>query len=144
MWRTAVVVLLTAPGAVYGGVMGGLVGSFAGDASPPPMVFTAIVAGCVAVGALLGSLPGIIVGVLLQVRWVLPLLGAAFGAVLAVAFCVVVGQLTGVEIATPQRAGLAAFIFLAPPLLGLLFGVRRYQTLRKRDQLRASPTTEPE
>jgi hypothetical protein len=124
--------------------MGGLVGSFAGDASPPPMVFTAIVAGCVVVGALLGSFPGVVVGAILQLRWVLPLLGAVLGTVLATAFCVVVDQIAGVEIATPQRAGLAAFVFLAPPLLGLLFGVWRYRTLCKRDQLRALATTEPE
>jgi hypothetical protein len=140
MWRSVVVVLIIAPGAIYGGMMGGLVGSFAGDASPPLMVFLAIVFACVASGALFGALPGVVVGVILQVRWVLPLLFAALGTVLAAAFCVVVDQLAGVEIATPQRAGLAVFILLAPPLLGFLFGVRRYQTLRERDRLRALAT----
>jgi hypothetical protein len=125
-------------------MMGGLVGSFAGDASPPPTVFMAIVAGCAAVGALLGSLPGIIVGLFLQVRWVLPLLGAALGAVLAVAFCIVVHQLGDIDIPTPQRPALAASVFVAPTLLGLLFGVWRYQTLRKRDRKRALATSELE
>jgi hypothetical protein len=124
--------------------MGGLVGSFAGDASPPSVVFMAIVAGCVAVGALLGSLPGVVVGVILQVRWVLPLLGATLGTVLAVALCAVVGQLSGVEVDTVLISGLAAFVFLALPLLGLLFGVRRYHTLRERDRLRALVTRERE
>lgn len=137
MWRSVVVILLVAAGAIYGGLMGALVGSFAGDASPPPLEFAAIVAGCAVVCALLGALPGVVVGLLLGVRWVLPLLGAALGATVAGAICALVTQLTGAEITPPSRTGLTGLIFLVPTVLGALIGVRRWRTLSERDRKQA-------
>jgi hypothetical protein len=56
---------------------------------------------------------------------------------LAVAFCIAADRFAGIEIATPQTAGLAAIVLLTPPVVGLLFGMRRYRTLCERDRLRA-------
>ena len=140
MWRSVLVVVLALPGAIYGGIMGGLVGSFAGDASPPPPVFMCIVAGCAMAGALLGSLPGVIVGVFLKVRWVLPLLGAAFGIVISCVLLAIADEYTSFQMTMPGILGacLSVLVFLAPIAVGLFVGIVRWRFLTRQDQKRAA------
>lgn len=81
MNRSGLVIALGLPGAVVAGMLGFLVASFAGDASVSTFSMICWLFWGTVGGACWGAILGIAVGVLRRVRWVLPFLGGAIGAI---------------------------------------------------------------
>jgi hypothetical protein len=81
MKHSAIAIALGLPGAVVVGMFGFLVASFAGDASASGFSMICwLIWGSVG-GACCGSLLGTAVGLIRRLRWVIPFLGGAIGAI---------------------------------------------------------------
>lgn len=114
-FRSVVVILLALPGALAAMWVGVMAAAFSG-AGPASSSSVAcwLVWGAVG-GACFGSLPGLLVGLLLRVRWVVPFLGGALGAV--------PGILEAFGLHVLGGTNLGGFLAAACVLGGLLIGL---------------------
>jgi hypothetical protein len=109
-FNTTVAVLLGLPGAWVVGALGCLAAAFSGDASPSAFGRDCWFFWGGVGGACVGAIPGLIFGLLRGLRWTIPLLGAAAGALLGVPMSFSVFDINTGGIV---HAGLVLFGFLA-------------------------------
>ena len=136
MKRSAIIVALALPGAILAGLFGSLIAAFSGDADPTVFASMCWLVWGVFGGACLGALPGLIVGLYLRVRWVVPFLGAAIGALYGLA------EASGVHLAQAvwklvggsahvRHIDMGGYASGGAVVLGFLIGIMWYRSLTK-------------